>query len=71
MFKGTQDKFEIYEKSHIFKRIKRGGFTLRPLEDTVFFLRQSNLKDHEIILMHKLNKPIRRRHPALFLVISS
>ena len=41
---GKQDKFEIYEKSHIFKRIKRVGFTLRPLGDTDFFLRQSNLK---------------------------
>ena len=50
MFKGKQDKFEIYEKSQIFKRIKRGGFTLRPLEDTDFFLRQSNVKDHKIIL---------------------
>ena len=52
MFIEKQDKFEIYEKGHIFKRIKRGGFTLRPLGDTDFFLRQSNLQDHKIILSH-------------------
>ena len=49
MFIGKQDKFEIYEKSHIFKRTKRGGSTLRPLKDTDFFLRQSNLKDHFVL----------------------
>ena len=94
MFIGKQDKFEIYEKSYIFKRIKRCGFTLRPLGDTDFFLRQSNLKTirlyflifvlnyskkkklgkvtiYKLPQIHKLNKPIKRPHLALFLVISS
>ena len=61
MFIGKQDKFEIYEKSHIFKRIKRGGFILRPLGDTDFFLRQSNLKDHKIILSHLCFKLFKKK----------
>ena len=51
MCKGEEGKFEIYGKSHILKRSKRGGFTLlRPLKVTRLLLRQSNLKGYKIIL---------------------
>ena len=51
MCKGKQDKFEIYGKSQILKRIKRGGFTLLELLKVIrLLLRQSTLKGHKIIL---------------------
>ena len=51
MCKGEEGKFEVYGKSHILKRTKRGGFTLfRLLKVTRLLLRQSNLKGQKIIL---------------------